>query len=78
MCSKRKPWCSLALLLGSIFLPLQVEILVVEGKADPHKRDRWGLTAAEEAERVGAHAVSMFLASQPTQEEVDHDGGPSC
>lgn len=41
-----------------------VEMLVVEGKADPAKRDRWGSTAHDEAIRVGARAVEMFLAAE--------------
>jgi CRP-like cAMP-binding protein len=41
-----------------------VELLVVEGGADVEKRDRWGATAGEEARRVGARGVEMFLLAE--------------
>jgi len=37
------------------------ELLVDVGGADLQKRDLWGATAEEEARRVGAHGVEMFL-----------------
>jgi ankyrin repeat protein/CRP-like cAMP-binding protein len=41
-----------------------VELLVAEGGADVEKRDRWGATAGEEARRVGARGVEMFLLAE--------------
>ena len=46
-----------------------VELLVAEGGADVEKRDRWGATAGEEARRVGARGVEMFLLAQAEAEE---------
>ena len=52
-----------------------VEVLIVEGNADASLRDRWGLTPLEEASRVGARAVMMFLEAHAEagaeQEEED-------
>ncbi|KAG7671633.1 putative Potassium channel AKT2 [Nannochloris sp. 'desiccata'] len=41
-----------------------VEVLVAEGGADVEKRDRWGATAGDEARRVGARGVEMFLLAE--------------
>ena len=40
---------------------LQVRLLVEEGQADVACRDRWGKTALEEAQRVGATSVVAYL-----------------
>lgn len=38
-----------------------VELLIVEGNADAMVHDRWGQTPLDEARRVGASAVKLFL-----------------
>ncbi len=40
---------------------LQVRLLAEDGQADVACRDRWGKTALEEAQRVGATSVVAYL-----------------
>lgn len=39
----------------------QVKLLVEEGGADITLKDRWGRTALDEANRIGARSVATYL-----------------
>jgi ankyrin repeat protein len=52
-------------------MPLQVRVLVEEGKADLSVQDRWGTTPLDEAMRTGSRAVMDYLRglNAPTQKD---------
>ena len=56
---------------------LAVEMLITDGGADVGVRDRWGVTAVEEAQRVGARRVELFIrgALDELREEEKVDKG---
>lgn len=53
--------------------PVQVRVLVEEGKADLAVQDRWGATPLDEAMRTGSRAVMDYMQglNAPTQRDDD-------
>jgi ankyrin repeat protein len=49
------------------FVP-QVTLLVEEGGADLSVKDRWGATPLDEAQRVGAADVAVYLSSSKAEQ----------
>ncbi|GFR50887.1 hypothetical protein Agub_g13177, partial [Astrephomene gubernaculifera] len=47
-----------------------VKLLIQEGGADPNFQDRWGNTALDEARRVGAEPVVVYLEGLESQERL--------
>ncbi len=50
----------------------QIRLLVEEGGADVHVKDRWGNTPLDEARRVGARPCATYLEQRLNRRERAH------